>query len=273
MMSTWQKKWQTLKNINWRWAWKYYRKRAKIYLLYFISKLKGRAFWELPVDGLTVKFGFIHPYHHLFARNLVMGIHEADLFVMWKKQAEAATVTIFDLGGYNGIFGILAAKANPAVTVVIFEPDPGNFKQIEQNIALNNLTNVKAVQVAVADKSGVVSFSAHDGGTSGNIVAGSGDYQVPCITIDDWVAQNNTMPSLMKFDIEGAEYRALLGAQKTLREAPKCNILFELHHNFLKRFGDTEEVVWKFFKELGYDAIWLDTSEFNHHYWVYKTRG
>ncbi len=239
-------------------------------LSHFLSKINGRKFWEVDIDGLSIKMSFSHPYHHFFARRVCKRGHEANLLVMWKRQAEKHKGTFLDCGGYSGIFGLVAAATNPASKVFIFEPDTTNFEHIKRNIALNNLDNVFPIQAAVSDNSGTVSFKKHEGGEAGSIVGEGGDLQMPCVTIDEWVEQNQKKPFLIKLDVEGAEYRVLLGARKLLEESTDLEILLEMHYNFLKRYGDSIEDIWGLLQELGYRAIYLDKCEWNEHYWVYR---
>lgn len=213
---------------------------------------------------------FSHPYHHLFAKNLHKNTHEANLLVMWKKKCEEVNGIIFDLGAYNGIFGLLAAKASPKSEVFMIEPDPVNFRHIENNIARNNLANAYAIKAVVSDKAGMVPFKKAEGATSGNIASGGDGWSIRSIVLDKWVEKNNKIPVLIKCDIEGAELRALVGARKILAESKNLNILLEIHYNFLKRFGDSEKTLWSYLRSLGYNAVWLDRDEFNQHYWVWK---
>lgn len=271
MGTTVLKKLKTLLGLNLAWAYRYYKKRATMYFLYYRSKIRGLEYLEMTVDGLCLKFSFFHPYHHLFAWNLHKGAHEINELIMWKKKVTEHTHgVIFDLGGYNGVFGLLAAAANPNVEVYIVEPDPVNMAHIKKNIALNHLKNAFAVEAAVGDTDGVISFARSDGGTSGVISKSEVPYQVPCLSIDAWCEREKKYPILIKCDIEGAEYRALLGMKKLLQKSHELNILFELHYKFLKRFGDTEDDIWKLLKAYDYRALWLDKSEFNEHYWLFR---
>jgi len=271
MLKTIVKKSKTLLGLDLAWAHRYYKKRAKMYFLYYRSRLRGLEYLEMVVDGLRLKFSFLHPYHHLFAWNLHKGIHETNELIMWKKKAaEQTSGVILDLGGYNGVFGLLAAAANPRVEVYIVEPDPINMAHIKKNIDINHLKNAFAIEAAVSDTDGTVSFTRSDGGTSGVISKSEDTYQVQCMSIDAWCERNKKRPVLIKCDIEGAEYRALLGMRRLLQESYELNILFELHYNFLKRFGDTKEDIWKLFKEYNYQTLWLDKDEFNEHYWIFR---
>ena len=50
------KKLKTIKNLNWQWAWKYYKKKLSHQFYFLISKIKGRNYWEVDIDGVKVKF-------------------------------------------------------------------------------------------------------------------------------------------------------------------------------------------------------------------------
>lgn len=261
------KKLYTVTHMDWNWAFKYYKKRAKIYIEYYISKLIGQKYWETDINGLIIKFSFTHPYHHHFAKNLYKGVHETKILPIWKKLCEDKGGIILDLGGYNGVFGLIAATANPKAEIFIFEPDPVNIDHIKKNIEINSLKNIKIVPLAITNKSGQTHFKIHDGGTSGAI-DDKGDYSITSISVDDWASQNHKTPSLIKFDIEGAEYKGLLGAQQVLCDSKDLYILLELHRDFLKRYGDKEEDVWELLKSLSYKAIWLTETTFSQHYLI-----
>src|SRR5579872_5612864 len=61
---------------------------------------------------------------------------------------------VADLGGHKGIFAIYAATRAKGVRVFSFEPSPGNFALLSQNIQRNKLSNVKAFNVAVSGADG-----------------------------------------------------------------------------------------------------------------------
>ncbi|MDO8499665.1 MAG: FkbM family methyltransferase [bacterium] len=177
------------------------------------------------------------------------------------------------MGGYNGIFGLISAKVNPTAEVFIFEPEPENFKHIQNNITLNGLANVTVLRMAISDKKGTVKFRDHAGGTGGNIAETDGleDIEVACTTIDSWLEENKKTPTLIKLDIEGAEFRALQGMSKLLTMSSDLKILLEVHQMFLERFGNSEKEIWKLFQNMKYDSIWLDQNRLTTHYWVYKS--
>ncbi|OGY90818.1 MAG: hypothetical protein A3H70_03750 [Candidatus Komeilibacteria bacterium RIFCSPLOWO2_02_FULL_48_11] len=258
------KKLHTLWHLDWRWAGKYYKKKIKQYLGYLGSKLKGKKYWEVSIEGVKIKLSFSNYYQHHLANLSSQGRQENQLLKIWKKQSENKNIVV-DLGGYNGIFGLISAAANPASRVYIFEPDTINYNHIKVNINLNQVKNVEVVKAAVADQTGPVSFNLHAGGPGGSI-ADSG-LEVDCWKLDDFF-QHRELPTLMKFDIEGAECRALLGAKQILIKN-KPAMLLEVHQKFLSRYGDSTQVIDRFLQAIGYKKLWLDQNEFTTHYWVH----
>ncbi len=58
--------------------------------------------------------------------------------------------TVYDVGGYEGIFTLFfARRVGPRGHVVTFEPNPRNFARIVENVRLNGFTHVQVRQVAV----------------------------------------------------------------------------------------------------------------------------
>lgn len=256
--------------MNWVWFVKYNKKRASVYYHYYKSKSKKENHLNINIDGLEFKMTFTHPYYHLFARRLQQGLHEKNSLIAWKRQAETKPEVVLDLGGYVGTYGLIAAKANPHSKVFIFEPDTTNFKQISENIKANNLHNAVVLQKAVSDVAGRVSFKNYPGSEAGSISQDTGDSSVECTTIAAWMEETKLTPTLIKMDVEGAEYKALSGGKKFLKESKDLRIILEVHYDLLKKFGDSQEKLWGLLDELSYDHFYLDTNEWNDHYWIYK---
>jgi FkbM family methyltransferase len=266
------KKIHTLRNLNWVWFVKYNKKRASVNFYFYRSKIKGEDHLNINIDGLKLKMSFLHPYYHMFARRLQEGKHESNTLIAWKRQSEVGPQVVLDIGGYVGTYGLISAIANPESQVFIFEPDATNFKQIEENIKLNGLKNASVVQMAVSDVVGKIFFNNIPGGEGGSIANNNtGSSSIDCTTIDAWTEKIGSMPTLIKLDVEGAEFRSLTGGLALLQKSSKLRILLEVHYNLLKKFGDTQEKLWQLLKECGYDNFYLDTTEWNDHYWIYKS--
>jgi FkbM family methyltransferase len=259
---------KTIFTINYGWAFRYYFKRLFIGIKYYLDFNK---FIEVDVDGLKIKMSFSHPNHHYFVvRSKNKKYYEYNLFTIWKKQLELGATDIIDFGGYNGFYGLIAAKVCPNSRVYIFEPDAVNYKHIKANILLNNLSNVTVIKAIVTDKIRSIFFSEHQGRETGRISEDS-DFEIDSLTLDEWLEKNKINPSLIKMDIEGAEYLALSGMKNYLKNAKKINILLELHFNVIKKFGKTKEDVLKLLDEFGFKYKFLNNNDYGcEYYWIYK---
>ena len=161
--------------------------------------------------------------------------------------------TVIDLGANIGVYTCYFAARVPQV--IAFEPDPGPYRALQQNLALNNLQNVTLHQTCVGQHNGTVTFysgvSANSG--LGSIIGGSGPaIERPLVRLDDVVSPGDGRV-LMKVDIEGAEWAALQGAKKLLT-APgtAVDILMEVHPEQLNEAGISLDDLRALLVELGY---------------------
>ncbi len=254
--------------MDYGWACRYYLKRLIIYLRY---KFDFRKFIEVEVDGLKIKMSWSHPNHHYFViRSNNKKYYEYNLFKLWKKELEKTVGDIIDFGGYNGFYGLLAAKVRPDSKVYIFEPDVINYQHIKKNVQINNLSNVVLIKAIVTNRIKSVFFSEHRGRETGRISEDS-DFKIDSLTLDDWLEKDNIKPVLIKLDIEGAEYLALSGMKNYLKNSLKINILLELHREVIKKFGNTKEDVLRLLDELGFKHKFLNKNDYGcEYYWIYK---
>lgn len=77
--------------------------------------------------------------------------------MLWQALAKRSDV-ILDVGANTGVYTLLAKSANPNVKVYSFEPVRNTFKILQENIALNNCTDVTLINDAVSDKEGEAEF-------------------------------------------------------------------------------------------------------------------
>jgi FkbM family methyltransferase len=249
-----KKKIKTLFTMSWGWAFRYVWKHAKIFLAYWLSIAVFKKYWVTDVSGMPIKMGFVSAKQHQIAKKIHYKGHEHEIVEWWAAESKKHKV-IYDFGGYNGLFGIASAMANPNARVSIFEPDPECSRQIEENIKLNGVTNCELKKVAISDKDGISHFS--DSGPSAHI-AESGQ-EVKTVKLDSL-----PQADLIKLDVEGIELKALKGGAKVLKAKPM--ILLEDHHKFLPRYGDTEEELFKYVDQLGYKRKYLREDQYSKHF-------
>lgn len=160
----------------------------------------------------------------------------------------------YELGAHTGFFAMIASRAvGPTGKVVAFEPDPDNVATLQANAARNGMNQITVVQGAVWSCSGLVTFeraAAVSSRTQGHIStrtsSSRGAITVPSFRLDEMVFEKGyPAPSLMKMDIEGAEWGALQGARRLLAGA-KPKVFCEVHEP--EDMGKIQD----YFEQVGY---------------------
>lgn len=116
--------------------------------------------------------------------------------------------TIIDIGGHIGIFSIYAAQFCKDGQILSFEPVYSNFKMLKENLALNDLVNVRAFNVAVTSNKNKVKIF-HNKDQAAHTIYGKGDEytEMDSTSLKDILDSNHIQKcSLLKIDCEGAEY-------------------------------------------------------------------
>lgn len=141
---------------------------------------------------------------------------------------------VLDCGAHVGIYTRQALKAGAAVVVAI-EPAPENLECLRRNMA-DEIRGGRVIVYpkGVWDRDDFLTLTAGRS-LSHSIVERSSDVsnllKVPLTTIDKVVAELKLQRvDFMKMDIEGAEMRALSGAQKTLSDY-KPRLAIAGYHN------------------------------------------
>ena len=91
-------------------------------------------------------------------------------------QAILTGFTVYDIGAHAGYYTLIASKkgAGKMQRVFAFEPWPPNYRYLQCHIALNNLSNVTAVQVAVSNTNGMMAFEKGGSSYIGHLGHGGG---------------------------------------------------------------------------------------------------
>lgn len=119
-----------------------------------------------------------------------------------------------DLGAYDGdtIKEFLDYTGGCYRQIFAFEPDVRNFRKLQNYVTAAGLERIVALNKGAWSEEAVLGFSA--GGGRQSALGGSGNETEVC-TVDGVVGGERT--SYIKFDVEGAEFEALLGAGETIR--------------------------------------------------------
>jgi FkbM family methyltransferase len=176
-------------------------------------------------------------------------------------------MTVVDIGAHAGFYALLFAKlVGPTGKVIAFEPLPANFRLLEENIALNGLTNVLVRHEAVGERSGELNLEVPD--PEDHLLAGPmssadprGSMKVPVVSLDDFASQRGLHIDFIKMDVEGAEGSILKGAQETLRGFHPAMVV-ELH-NADRQAG--RHPVATYMEDLGYQVQDLSEAGYTIH--------
>jgi FkbM family methyltransferase len=137
-----------------------------------------------------------------------------------------------DVGANVGVHTIRLAKlAGPDGEVIAIEPDPDLARRASGNVQLNQVSNVRIIQAAAADRN-ATALLYRPGTVDANRARASLLHhayltglaqEVPTVTIDD-IRPDRV--ALIKIDVEGAEAAVVAGAAATIaRNRPA--IIFE----------------------------------------------
>lgn len=163
--------------------------------------------------------------------------------------------TVFDVGANFGYYSVmLASKKGAASHCFSFEPNPATFRALEENIRLNNLSNVSAFQMGLSDTVGTAAIKPGVGNSGASFLT-DGD-GIRTTTLDSFCAEHPEVKSIdfIKVDIEGFEERFLRGGLKTLQHMHPV-ILIELNPVTLPRAGSSVQSVVSLLRSLGYELF------------------
>ncbi len=120
--------------------------------------------------------------------------------------------TFIDVGANVGAYALfVAARAGPSARILAIEPQPAIFDRLVHNIRLNAFATVKAIDCAVADRTGDVTLfidARNSGESSVKIVAAGGaePIRVPAKRLLDIIRDEGfDRLDAVKLDVEGAE--------------------------------------------------------------------
>jgi len=171
-----------------------------------------------------------------------------------------------DIGANIGWFALWLAYHLPRASVHAFEPIPQSYRYLSRNIAVNGLGGrVLSYSHGLSSESGIVDFYVYPtGSTNASMLNVSGSADVRRVramlqTVDEWCANYEASPDLIKCDVEGAEFLVFRGAQQTLKRYQPL-VFTEMLRKWTKPFGYHPNDVLVYFRELGYRCLALSSQ-------------
>lgn len=172
-------------------------------------------------DGFGI---YADPADLQVGRHVLAGAYEPEVAAIFRHVLRPG-MAVIDIGANIGFFTMLSASlVGPTGAVLAIEPNPTNARLIEASRWDNGFDNITTAQVAAGRALGllILNTTYSNGTTSdpnGNLKLLLAAQTVPCIPVDTLVAGWGPVSrvGLIKVDVEGAEYNALLGAAELIR--------------------------------------------------------
>jgi len=216
---------------------------------------------------------FRYLYRTKIARDFYMA-QDAQPSHVWEPQttklllslAAASKGDVIVGGAYFGDQAVLVAKAIAGQDRLVhcFEPNGDQARMLEQNVAINDLRNVRVHKVGLWSRSDAhLKLEGFDSFANAIEVPESVD-AFQTVTIDDYRASMDRHVGLIQIDIEGAELEALRGARTTLLEN-RPDVVFEVHRSYVDWSEGLERTeICRLLGDLGYSIYAV--RDFNTHH-------
>ena len=202
---------------------------------------------------------FIDKFSHFGSQLKLKGEYEPDLKLTLDKFLNVGD-TFVDLGANEGYFSIIGGKiVGRKGRVISIEPQSRLQNIINKNIKLNRISNVELFQLCISNKVGKEKiYLSPDLNTGSSGVLKKQKYKVVYESVDSMTLEDliNKLQikkvDLIKIDIEGSEYEAILSSKKLFEDKIIKNIALELHPKFLKKRNLDIDHIVNFLNEAGY---------------------
>lgn len=188
--------------------------------------------------------------------------------------------TVFDIGANIGLISIIMAKSadsggentsKTGLQFYAFEPEPRNFKQLQNNIKLNGLeTFIHPHQLALGAEEGEVEL--HIRGSEGegrhSIASSKGAtdaIRVQIQTMSQFCQEHNVSPNVIKIDVEGAEGQVLAGMQAMLQTKAPEHVFMEIHPKGDGEMMPSGETIGQWMEQNGYSLEWSNLRGSGEH--------
>jgi FkbM family methyltransferase len=168
------------------------------------------------------------------------------------------TINIVDIGAQVGLYSLFS-KFLPKSTFYAFEPFPATFKELNENIKLNNIDNVKTFNLAISDKETQMNLNtslSHNGlhtlGTNPLRFTDIKPIPINTTTLD--IFFKDIPIHFIKIDTEGHEYFILKGGIEVIKRY-KPIIQLEWNVTNMQQCNVNESMMHDLIQELGYKQL------------------
>jgi FkbM family methyltransferase len=200
---------------------------------------KAMKFLKLGNPRLLKVYAKEHNYRYYCRLEDFNPNREADIVKLFRPKEGDIVV---DVGAHIGKYTIIASKmVGSKGKVIAIEAHPANYDTLKQNIFLNKLTNVIALNYAVHSTETLVKlyepgqeegFTIYNTIMTDRTLLNNQKYiEVKANTLDFLLFENGIKEvNWIKIDVEGAEFEVLKGATNILSNSKDISLLIEIHN-------------------------------------------
>jgi FkbM family methyltransferase len=152
---------------------------------------------------------------------------EVILLDCYKLRDSTAPTTVIDVGGALGEFGLFVAQRFPDAKVTIFEPNPTAFALLEENAALNKISNASLQWSCIGPETSY-DFPADHSAQNSILGASAGRAKVPGAKLESFIDEH---VDILKIDTEGFEIPVLTSGGERLKRVRQ--VWLEYHENIV----------------------------------------
>lgn len=178
-----------------------------------------------------------------------------------------------DVGANIGLYSILgSSRVGDTGRIWAFEPSRESFDRLVRNLQLNNCSCVQPIRVALGDAADKLSRLTSDAGygdayryllpTAQHAAGIPRGEIVRATTLDACAAEYGIKKiDLIKIDVEGGEYRVLLGARQTLAANHNVRVIFESEADWCERAGCRQQDTFELLRGAGFQLYAWNTRQ------------
>lgn len=181
---------------------------------------------------------------------------------------------MLDIGANIGATSVPLAKKYNQTQFYLFEPHPQAFSDLQKNCNYNKLANVKLMNAAVSNKSGVMQFYASTDADKLGLSSTKPNHdikqynliEVPSVCIDEQCADITDPIAVIKIDTQGTELDILKSATNTIAKHRPV-IFFEFESDYFPDLQEERQVkmeILDFFKLHRYDLFCMQRINAYH---------
>lgn len=183
---------------------------------------------------------------------------EDSVIFPWLRNNLEKNKNVIDIGARKGSWYNNLANVYNCSSAHLFEPTPNISKWLKQKYK----GKVTVYDCALSDEIGNLEFhiDLEKGGWSGlNKQRANGKYETIYVDVKTLDSFNFSNVGLIKIDVEGNEYKTLLGSKQTILDSTPY-VYFECADVHMKTYENDSSDIFDYFESINYKILDLDLN-------------